>query len=62
MNNVFGKSWLTTILGLIGAILEVILPLLQSGSVDSANLARAATWAAIGFATKSFNVTGTDKK
>ena len=58
MGSILGKSWLTTIIGLLGAILEVLLPLIQNGSVEASTLLRATLFASLGFAAKSFNVTG----
>jgi len=57
----FGRSWLTTLIGLIAAVANALVPLVQSGTVDIETLVQSAGLAALGWAAKSFNVSGQDK-
>lgn len=59
--NILGQSWLTTIIGLIAAVANALVPLVQQGSVDLNILIQSAGLAALGWAAKSFNVSGSDK-
>lgn len=59
--NTLGQSWLTTIIGLIAAVANALVPLVQQGSVDLNTLIQSAGLAALGWAAKSFNVSGSDK-
>jgi hypothetical protein len=49
---------MTTVIGLVAAIANAILPLVQSGSVDATTLLQSAIYAALGWAAKDFNVSG----
>ena len=53
------KNWPTTLAGLIGAIAMVVYDELSKGTVDTETIIKAAAIAAIGFVSKSFNVSGT---
>jgi hypothetical protein len=55
------KSWKTTVLGFIGAIATALIPLLQTGSVDTQTLATSVAIAALGVLSKDFDVTGGSK-
>lgn len=59
--NTFSRSWLTTLIGLVAAIANALVPLVQQGTVDLNTLIQSAGMAALGFAAKSFNVSGQDK-
>lgn len=59
---IFGGSWLTTLIGLVAAVVNAVLPLVQQGQVDAQTLLQSAIYAALGWAAKSFNVSGTDKQ
>jgi hypothetical protein len=52
------KNWKTTLTGLLGAILSVVLPLFSGGSVAPKDIALAAAVAGVGFLAKDSNVTG----
>lgn len=58
MDNPFGKSWLTTVIGILAAALNAIVPLLQNGTVDLQTLVMSAAIAALGVVSKSYNVSG----
>lgn len=62
IGGLIGRSWLTTVIGLVGAIAEVTLPLINDGTVDSETLLRAMLYAVLGWAAKSFNVSGSSSK
>ena len=53
------KNWLTTAIGLIGAVAMVVYDEMSKGTVDTETIIKAAAIAAIGFVSKSFNVSGT---
>ena len=61
MEKLLGQSWLTTVIGLIGAILNALVPLFQDGTVDFRTLVNSAMIAAGGWAAKSWNVSGPPK-
>lgn len=52
------SNWKTTLLGLLTAILNVLLPALSSGSVEPKDMAVSAGIAALGYFAKDSNVTG----
>ena len=53
------KNWPTTLAGLVGAIAMVVYDELSKGTVDTETIIKAVAIAAIGFVSKSFNVSGT---
>lgn len=53
-----GRSWITTVIGLVAAVVNALLPLVQQGTVDAQTLVQSAVFAALGWAAKSFNVSG----
>lgn len=55
---IFGKNWLTTLVGLVAAVANALLPLLEGDVISSQVLLQSAVYAALGWAAKSFNVTG----
>jgi len=55
---ILGKNWLTTLVGLIAAVANALLPLLEGDVISSQVLLQSAVYAALGWAAKSFNVTG----
>lgn len=57
----FTRSWLTTLIGLIAAVANALIPLIQTGAVDPQTLAQSAGMAALGFFAKTYNVSGNDK-
>ena len=54
----FGKSWLTSLLGIIGATVQLGIAYATTGTITAGQLAIAATTLANGLGAKSFNVTG----
>lgn len=52
------KNWKTTLLGLLTAILNVVLPALASGQVALKDVGVSAGIAALGYFAKDSNVTG----
>jgi hypothetical protein len=61
MEKIFGPSWLTTVIGLVIALLNAAVPLAQTGTVSSETLIQSLGYAALGWAAKTFNVTGPPK-
>jgi hypothetical protein len=61
MQGLLGQSWLTTVIGIVLAVLNAVLPLVQNGVVTKQELLQSAGYAALGWAAKSFNVSGTDQ-
>jgi hypothetical protein len=57
--NEFMRNWLTTLVGLIAAVANALVPLVQQGDVSAQTLLQSAGLAALGFVSKSFNVSGT---
>ena len=57
MNN----SWITTLIGCIGAVANAVLPLLKTGTVDANTLITSVVMALLGIFAKDYNVTGTGK-
>lgn len=53
------RNWMTTTVGLIGAVANAMIPLLQNGTVDLQTLLISAIMAALGVLSKDFNITGT---
>jgi hypothetical protein len=49
---------MTTLIGLVAALANAVLPLVQSGTVDAKTLMQSAIYAALGWAAKDFNVSG----
>jgi hypothetical protein len=58
---VFGKSWLTTLVGLVGAVARLITAYLDKGVIDSSDITAALTYIAMGASAKAFNVSGGKK-
>lgn len=54
-----GKSWMTTVAGLVGAIANVLVDLLQHGTVDTKTITTSIAIAILGVLSKDFNVSGT---
>ena len=54
-------SWLTTLVGCIGAVATAVLPLLKTGTVDANTLITSIVLALLGIFAKDYNVTGTGK-
>ena len=52
MGNILGQSWLTTVIGLVAAVVNALLPLVQQGTVDAQTLINSAALAALGWASK----------
>lgn len=62
MTKVFGASWLTTVLALIGAVGTAIYPILTQGRFpNKTEWGIALLMALFGMATKAYNVTGGTK-
>lgn len=55
------KNWKTTLLGLIGAIAQVVIPMSQTGTLTWKEIVFAALTAAFGYFAKDFGVSGTSK-
>lgn len=55
------KNWKTTLWGALGAILNVIIAALTTGSVDPKTVIVSATLAGIGYVAKDAGVSGTEK-
>lgn len=55
------KNWKTTLLGLIGAVAQVVIPLIQTGTLTWKEIGFAALTAAFGYFAKDFDQTGTTK-
>jgi len=55
-------SWITTLIGCLGAVANVLVPLLDKGSVVDANtIVQSIIMALLGFFAKDYNKTGTGK-
>lgn len=52
------KSWKTTIIGCGGAVLQVIIPLIQTGGISINQILSATVMAMLGYFAKDKNVTG----
>ena len=57
--NEFMRNWLTTLVGLIAAVANALVPLVQQGDVSAQTLVQSAGIAALSFFAKAFNVSGT---
>lgn len=55
------KNWKTSLVGVIGAVLAVVWPLIETGEVGVKEIAIAAILAALGYFSKDAGVSGTDK-
>lgn len=63
MTKLFGRSWLTTVIGIIGGVYTILEPILRQGRLPTANeWVIAFLIAAFGWASKAFNVSGEAKK
>jgi hypothetical protein len=58
MEELSGRSWKTTLIGAVGAVVKVLATLYQTGTVDPSTLASAAFMALFGYFAKDWNVTG----
>lgn len=54
----FGKSWLTTLIGVVGAVMQLAIAYATTGSITADQITAAMSTFAIGLGAKSFNVTG----
>ena len=52
------KNWKTTIVGVIGAMLNAAITLYQTGTIDAKTVIISAALAGLGFLAKDLNVTG----
>lgn len=52
-------NWKTTVIGVVGAIIYAVLPLVQGGQIVIKDIVIAAVVAAIGYFSKDKDVTGT---
>ena len=57
----FTKSWLTTVLGLIGGLTQILIPFINTGNVSAEQITSALGLFGLGLASKSFNVSGGSK-
>jgi hypothetical protein len=55
------KNWRTTVVGALLAVLTIIQPLIEDGTVTPIRIAIAGAIALLGYLMKDFNVTGTGK-
>jgi len=55
------KNWRTTLVGALLAVLTIIQPLIEDGSVTPIRIAIAGAIALLGYLMKDFNVTGTGR-
>lgn len=55
------KNWKTTLAGVFGAAVQVVVPLVQTGQVGWQALLVAAGMAAMGYFAKDFNISGTEQ-
>ena len=55
------KNWMTTVVGVVGAIAQVAYSMLATGVVDTKTWITACVTAALGVLAKDFNVTGGSK-
>lgn len=51
-------SWITTVVGCVGAVATALVPLFQTGQVDLQTLVSAAAIALLGWFSKDWNATG----
>lgn len=62
LERILGKSWLTTLIGFIGALGTVLYPIVANGTMPTKEQWGAAILMAVfGMASKSYNATGTPK-
>ena len=54
----FGKSWLTTVIGIVGAIMQLVIAYATTGTITADQITAAMSTFAIGLGAKSFNVSG----
>jgi hypothetical protein len=57
----FNASWLTTAIGILGAVIKLLTAYSHSGVITPGDIADAMTYILMGGAAKSFNVSGTGK-
>jgi len=53
------KNWVTTAIGIIGAVVLVLNDLISRGALDDQTIILAVSTAVLGAVSKSFNVSGT---
>jgi len=58
MKKILGQSWLTTAIGLVAAIVNALVPLVEKGTIDPHTVLESVTFAVLGWAAKSYNVSG----
>ena len=58
----FGKSWLTTLVGIVGALLALFSDWQAHGTITTTGITSAATALGLGAAAKSFNAYTPDKE
>jgi hypothetical protein len=59
MAKIFGASWLTTMIGVLAAVLNILQDLSVHGAVSSQTIIQSAGLLGVGLAAKDHNVTGT---
>jgi hypothetical protein len=62
MANLLGASWLTTVIGILGAILNVLTDIHTNGSISIQTIINSASLLGLGAAAKSYNVSGGPNK
>ncbi|MDP1624501.1 MAG: hypothetical protein Q8L64_01910 [bacterium] len=55
---IMGKSWLTTVVGVAGAVMNLVIAAIQAGAVTPRDIVLSVVLAALGLSSKTFNVTG----
>jgi hypothetical protein len=58
MANLLGASWLTTLIGILGALLNLLTDIHSTGSISIQTLINSASLLGLGAAAKSYNVSG----
>jgi hypothetical protein len=58
MSNILGASWLTTAIGILAALLNILQDIQHTGSISMQTLINATSFLTMGAAAKSFNVSG----
>ena len=58
MKNTIMKSWKSTLAGCVGAAVNLVLPLIQTGTVDTKTIIISVILAVLGFLAKDFDVSG----
>lgn len=55
-------SWITTVIGCVGAVATALVPLFKTGDVDLQTLVSAAAFALLGWFSKDWNVSGSGQQ